>query len=195
MNTKWIIIAVIVIAIVLVGVIFAVLYFTTYNNLIALEETVNEKWAQVEQELQRRYDLIPRIVNASEKYIEYEGSILQNVTELRSQWAAAVNSGDPDAISNATANLEAGISNLIVVIEDYPQLESSEVIIGLMVELEGTENRISTERMRFNEAVGDYNRARRSFPANMWASGWGFEGRDYFEAKVGTEDPPQVPVD
>jgi len=192
MNSKWIVVVVIIV--VVVGVVFSALYFGTYNNLVALEESVDEKWAQVEQELQRRYDLIPRVVNASKLYIQYEGSILQNVTELRSQWATAMQSGDVDAINDATANLETGISNLIVVVEDYPELKSSDVIISLMVELEGTENRISTERMRYNEAVRDYNQMRRSFPANMWAAGWGFEGKEYFEAKVGAQEPPDVPI-
>ncbi len=195
MNSKWIAVVVIVAIIVVVGVIFVALYFGTYNNLVGLEESVDEKWAQVEQELQRRYDLIPRVVNASKLYIKYEGSILQNVTELRSQWATARQSGDVDAVNEATANLETGISNLIVVIENYPELKASQVVEDLIVELEGTENRISTERMRYNEAVRDYNRERRSFPANMWAAGWGFEGREYFEAKVGAEEPPTVPID
>ena len=193
MNTKWIIVIVIV-AILLVGIVLVAMYYGTYNNLVGLDVSVDEKWAQVEQELQRRYDLIPRVVNASKLYINYEGSILQNVTALRSQWAAAVNSGDVDAVNDATANLETGISNLIVTIEAYPELKSSDVIISLIVELEGTENRISTERMRYNEAVGDYNQAIRSFPANLWASGWGFVGREYFEAKVGAQDPPAVPI-
>ncbi|HDQ06390.1 MAG TPA: LemA family protein [Candidatus Bathyarchaeota archaeon] len=195
MDRKWIIAIVIVAVIVVVGVIFAVLYFSTYNNLVGLDESVDEKWAQVEQELQRRYDLIPRVVNASKLYIQYEGSILQNVTELRSQWAAAMQSGDVDAINDATGRLDSAVANLIVVIEDYPDLKASQVVEDLMVALEGTENRISTERMRYNEAVRDYNRARRSFPANLWAAGWGFEGREYFEAKVGAAEPPPVPID
>ena len=194
MNSKWIIVIVIV-AILLVGVIFVAMYYGTYNNLVGLETTVDEKWAQVEQELQRRYDLIPRVVNASKLYINYEGSILQNVTELRSQWAAAMNSGDVDAISDTTGELDSAVSRLIVVIEDYPELKASQVVEDLIVELSGTENRISTERMRYNEAVRDYNRARRVFPANIWAAGWGFEGRDYFAAKVGAEEPPPVPID
>lgn len=194
MKSKWIILVVIVAIIVVVGVIFAALYFGAYNNLVGLEESVDEKWAQVEQELQRRYDLIPRVVNASKLYINYEGSILQNVTELRSQWAAAMQSGDLDAINDATSELDSAISRLIVVVEDYPDLKADQVVEDLMVALEGTENRISTERMRYNEAVRDYNRARRSFPANMWAAGWGFEGREYFEAKVGAEEPPSVPL-
>jgi LemA protein len=193
MNNKWIIVVVIV-AILVVGIVLVAMYYGTYNNLVSLEESVDEKWAQVEQELQRRYDLIPRVVNASKLYINYEGSILQNVTELRSQWAAAMQSGDVDAINDATGKLDSAVANLIVVIENYPDLKASQVVEDLMVALEGTENRISTERMRYNEAVRDYNRARRSFPANMWAAGWGFEGREYFEAKVGAEEPPPVPI-
>jgi len=195
MNSKWIAIVVIIVAILVVGVVFVAMYIGTSNSLVSLEENVDEKWAQVEQELQRRYDLIPRVVNASKLYLQYEGSILQNVTELRSQWAAAMNSGDLDAINNATGQFDSAVSNLIVVIEDYPELKASQVVEDLIIELEGSENRISTERMRYNEAVRDYNTVRRSFPANMWAAGWGFEGRDYFEAKVGAQEPPDVPID
>lgn len=194
LNSKWIALAVIIIAILVVGVIFVALYYGTYNNLIGLDESVNEKWGQVEQELQRRYDLIPRVVNASKLYIQYEGSILQNVTELRSQWAAALNSGDLDQINDATTRLDSAVTNLVVTIENYPELKASQVVEDLIVELEGTENRISTERMRYNEAVRDFNQAQRVFPANLWASGWGFEIREYFEAKVGAQEPPTVPI-
>ena len=195
MNNKWIALAIIVILVIVVGVVFVVLYFGTYNNLIGLEESVNTNWAQVEQELQRRYDLIPRVVNASKLYIQYEGSILQNVTELRSQWAAAMNSGDLDAINSATGQLDSAVSTLVVTIEDYPDLKASQVVEDLIVELEGTENRISTERGRYNDAVREYNTVRRSFPANLWAAGWGFEAREYFEAKVGAQEPPAVSLD
>ena len=194
MNSKWIIVIVI-LAILVVGIILVALYYGTYNSLVGLETNVDKQWAQVEQELQRRYDLIPRVVNASKLYINYEGSILQNVTELRSQWAAAMQSGDVSAINDATGELDSAVSRLLVVIENYPELKASQVVEDLIVELEGTENRISTERMRYNEAVGDYNQARRVFPANMWAAGWGFEARTYFEAKVGAEEPPPVNID
>ena len=193
MNNKWIIVVVI-IAILLVGIVLVAMYYGTYNNLVSLEVSVDEKWAQVEQELQRRYDLIPRVVNASKLYINYEGSILQNVTELRSQWAAAMNSGDVNAINDATGKLDSAVTNLVVTVENYPDLKASQVVEDLIVELEGTENRISTERMRYNEAVGDFNTAIRSFPANLWAAGWGFEGRTYFKAKVGAQEPPEVPI-
>ncbi|PVX24973.1 MAG: LemA family protein [Candidatus Bathyarchaeum sp.] len=194
MNSKWIAVVVIILAIVVVGVVFAALYFGSYNNLVGLEETVDEKWGQIQQELQRRYDLIPRVVNASKLYIQYEGSILQNVTELRSQWAAAMDSGDVDSINDATNQLDSAVSNLIVVIEDYPDLKASNVVEDLIIELEGTENRISTERMKYNEAVRHYNSARRSFPANLWTAGWGFEEKPYFETTVGADEVPNVPL-
>jgi len=194
MSGKWIALgAVIVILAIVGGMIW--LYYGTYNNLVALEESVDEKWAQVQQELQRRYDLIPRVVNASKLYIQYEGSILENITRLRSQWGSAMQTGDMDTINNATGEMESALSTLIVSFEAYPDLKASQVVQDLMVTLEGTENRISTERMRFNEAIRDYNSARRSFPASLWAAGWGFEGREYFEAKIGAEEPPPVPID
>ena len=191
MNSKWIIVVVI-IAILVVGVVFVALYFGTYNSLVELEVSVDEKWAQVDTVLQRRFDLIPNVVDAAKLYIAYEGSILENITRLRSQWAVAQASGDQNAIVNATSNLDAGVSQLIVAVEAYPNLQSSAIVQDLITELEGSENRISTERMRYNEAVGDYNQARRSFPANIWASGWGFEARTFFEAVTGAENPPAV---
>lgn len=194
MSGKWIAVGAVVVILVVVGAFF-LLYYGTFNSLVALEESVDEKWAQVEQELQRRYDLIPRVVNASKLYIQYEGSILENITRLRTQWASAMQMGDMDAIGNATGQMESALSSLIVSVEAYPDLKASQVVQDLMTTLEGTENRISTERMRYNEAVRDYNRARKSFPGNIWAAGWGFEGRDYFEAKVGAEEPPLVPID
>jgi len=194
MNSKWIIVIVI-IAILVAGIIFIVSYYGTYNNLVALEEKVETAWADIEQELQRRYDLIPRVVNASKLYINYEGSILQNVTQLRSQWASAINSGDLDSINEATGELDSAVSRLLVVIEDYPELKASQIVEDLIVELEGTENRISTERSRYNGVVREYNTARRSFPTNLWAAGWGFEAKEYFEAKVGAQEPPTVPTD
>jgi LemA protein len=178
---------------IIIGGVLAALYFGTYNNIVSLEASADEKWAQVEQELQRRYDLIPNVVNSAKLYIEYEGSVLEEITRLRSQWAAASQTGDVASITNATGELESGLSRLIVVFEDYPELEASQIVEDMLIELEGTENRISTERMRYNEAVRDYNVAIRAFPSNLWASGWGFESKAYFEAKVGAEEPPQVP--
>jgi LemA protein len=194
MSRKWLAIGIIV-AILAIAGIFVLVYFGTYNNLVGLEASVDEKFAQIEQELQRRYDLIPRVVNASKLYIEYEGSILEEITMLRSQWASAMQTGNIDTINNATGNLESGLSRLIMVFEAYPDLKASQVVRDLMIVLEGTENRISTERMRYNEAVRDYNRAIKAFPGTIWASGWGFERREYFKAQVGAGEPPPVPID
>ncbi|TRO47962.1 LemA family protein [Candidatus Bathyarchaeota archaeon] len=193
LNRSFLVIIVIVVSALIIGGIFAAFYFGTYNNIVALEATADEKWGQVEQELQRRYDLIPNVVNSAKLYITYEGSVLEEITRLRSQWAAASQSGDVDTVNNVTGELESSLSRLIVVFEDYPELEASQIIEDMMIELEGTENRISTERMRYNEAVTDYNVAIKTFPSNIWAPGWGFEAKSYFEAKVGAEDPPQVP--
>ena len=193
MNRTFLVIIVVVVVALICGGIFAALYFGTYNNIVSLEATADEKWAQVEQELQRRYDLIPNVVNSAKLYIEYEGSVLENITNLRSQWTAASQTGNVDSINNATDELESGLSRLIVVFENYPELEASQIVEDMIIELEGTENRISTERMRYNEAVRDYNIAIKAFPGNLWASGWGFESKAFFEAKVGAENPPQVP--
>ena len=185
---------IVIITLVLIVAVSAGIYLTTYNNLVGFEASTDAQWAQVEQELQRRYDLIPRVVNASQTYIRYEGSILEEITMLRSQWASAVNTGDTNSINNATGQLESGLSRLIVVFENYPDLKASSVVRDLMVVLEGTENRISTERMRYNDAARDYNVAIKAFPGNIFGSGWGFESKEYFQAKVGAADAPFVPV-
>ena len=192
MKGKIVIITIIAIA-AIIGVAFAAIYFGTYNNIVGLEASADEKWAQVEQELQRRYDLIPNVVTAAKLYIEYEGSVLEEITRLRSQWAAATQTGDTEAINNATGELESSLSRLLVVIEAYPKLKASQIVEDLIIELEGTENRISTERMRLNEAVRDYNVAIKASPGNLWAQGWGFEAKAYFEAQVGAETPPTIP--
>ena len=185
---------IVIITLVLIVAVSAGIYLTTYNNLVGFEASTDAQWAQVEQELQRRYDLIPRVVNASQTYIRYEGSILEEITMLRSQWASAVKTGDTNAINNATGQLESGLSRLIVVFENYPDLKASSVVRDLMVVLEGTENRISTERMRYNDAARDYNVSIKAFPGNIFGSGWGFESKEYFQAKVGAADAPFVPV-
>jgi LemA protein len=194
LNRNFLVAIVIVVIALIVGGIFAALYFGTYNNIVTQEATADEKWAQVQQELQRRYDLIPNVVNASKLYIQYEGSVLEEITRLRSQWAAASQTGNIDSINNATGELESSLSRLLLVFENYPDLKASQIVEDLLIVLEGTENRISTERMRYNEAVRDYNISIKSFPGNFWASGWGFESKTYFQAKVGAEDPPSVPL-
>jgi LemA protein len=191
MNAKIIVAAVGIIAVILVAS-FGFLYIQAQNNLASLNETVGEKLGQVEQELQRRYDLIPNLVASTRAYLNFEASVLENVTALRSQWNSAVASKDVDQINSATSAMETGISNIIVSIEAYPNLQSQQVVSDLMSSLEGTENRISTERMRYNEAVRDYNTAIVQFPTSLWAAGWGYEKQSYFQAQVGSTEVPQV---
>jgi LemA protein len=191
MKTKIAVIAVAIIAIIIVGS-FAALYVTTYNNLASLNVSVDQQLANVETALQRRYDLIPNVVNAAKGYMTYEGSILENVTRLRAAWQTAVQNGNAGQVDNATSALESGVSQLIVNVEAYPDLKASTVVQDLIVELEGTENRIATERIRYNDAVGSFNTAISVFPANMFAAGWGFEKKAFFQAQVGASTAPQV---
>ena len=178
------------IVVLVVGGILAAVYFTTYNNIVTLEVSAEAQWADVETQLQRRYDLIPNVVAAAEQYIAYEGSILENMTRLRSQWAAAVQSENIDEINNATAQLETELPRFIVAVEAYPDLKARQIVEDLIIELEGTENRIAVERIRYNDAARDFNVAIKAFPGNIFASGWGFEQKAYFQAKVGADEPP-----
>jgi LemA protein len=191
MNAKFLIIVVAIIVVILVAS-FAALYFVTYNNIVGLNASTENAWANVDVQLQRRYDLIPNVVDAARAYITYEGSILQNITALRSQWMNAEQSGNLDSINSATSAMESGISSLIVTFEAYPNLQASDVVQSLMITLEGTENRISTERIRFNDAVRSYNTAIQVFPANLWTPGWGYTAKAYFQAQVGATAVPAL---
>jgi LemA protein len=191
MKIKFLVIVVAIIVVVIVAS-FAALYFVTYNNIVGLNASTENAWANVDVQLQRRYDLIPNVVDAARAYITYEGSILQNITALRSQWMNAEQSGNLDSINSATSAMESGISSLIVTFEAYPNLQASDVVQSLMITLEGTENRISTERIRFNDAVRSYNTAIQVFPANLWTAGWGYTAKSYFQAQVGATTVPPV---
>lgn len=115
-----------------------------------------------------------------------EGSILQNITALRSQWMNAEQSGNLDQINSATSAMQSGISSLIVTFEAYSNLQASDVVQSLIITLEGTENRISTERIRLNDSVKSYNATIHVFPANLWTAGWGYNSKSYFQAQVGS---------
>ena len=169
--------------------IFALWLVGTYNNLIALEQTVGEKWAQVETQYQRRYDLIPNLVNTVEEYEEFEASLLTEITTLRSQWATAATVNEQVATTN---QLESAIARLLLVYENYPELKTITAISNLMDELAGTENRVAVERMRYNDAVRGYNTAIKVFPTNMLANAFGFTAKTYFESVAGAETAPEV---
>lgn len=160
------------------------------NNIIALHESCGAAWAQVETVLQRRYDLIPNLVNTVKGYAAHEKGILEEVTRLRSQWGAAKTVDEKTQISG---QLEAGISKLLLVAEQYPDLKASQNFRDLTFELTGTENRISVERQRYNDAIRSYNTAIRQFPGSIIAGMRGLTPTDaYFKSDAPAKTAPKV---
>ena len=161
----------------------------SYNQFVTLDEGVKSAWAQVENQLQRRYDLIPNLVETVKGYAKQEREVLVEVTNARARVGGAATV--PDKIE-ANNQLSGALGRLMVVVERYPDLKSNQNFLRLQDELAGTENRISVERRRYNEAVQTYNVAIRSFPANLLAGLYGFEKTDFFEAPAGAQATPQV---
>lgn len=160
-----------------------------YNRFVTLDEGVKSSWAQVENQLQRRYDLIPNLVETVKGYAKQEKDVLVEVTNARAKVGGA--STVPDKI-NANNELSGALSRLLVVVERYPDLKSNQNFLRLQDELAGTENRIAVERKRYNDAVRAYNVAIRSFPANLLAGMFGFATGTFFEAPAAAKAAPQV---
>lgn len=182
---------VVIVILVIVGVIIASV-FGSYNSLVALDEGVNTQWANVESKLQRRFDLIPNLVESVKGAMAQEQEIFTAIADARAKMAGAQSTTDKVEASN---QLEGALGRLLVVVENYPVLKSNENVTALMDELSGTENRISVERDRYNEIVRQYNSAIRSFPKNIMAGMFGFEQRPYFEATEGAQAVPEVKFD
>lgn len=163
-----------------------------YNTFVDMQENVNQSWANVETVLQRRYDLIPNLVNTVKGFAKQEKEVLTEVTALRSQWGKARQSGNPAASLKAASGLESALGRLMVVVEKYPELKSNQNFLRLQDELSGTENRISVERRRYNETVTAYNKSIRKFPGVFFANLFGFDQRDTFAATAGAEVAPTV---
>jgi LemA protein len=161
----------------------------TYNELVTMEEQVNAAWAQVENQLQRRYDLIPNYVETVKGYAAHEREVFVEVTEARSKVAGAT--GKQEQIQ-ANNQLTSALSRLMVVVERYPQLKANQNFIRLQDELAGTENRIAVERRRYNEAVRAFNTRIRQFPTNMVAGLFGFEKAEFYEAPEEAMTAPEV---
>ena len=173
-----------------------------YNTLVQMDENVNQAWSQVENQYQRRADLIPNLVNTVKGYAEFEKGVLTEVTELRSKVGQMKLSPDDLAdeqkfkeFQEAQDKLSGALSRLLVVVENYPQLKANENFLALQTQLEGTENRISVERKKFNEAVQEYNTKIRSFPTLVTAKLFGFKEKQYFKSAPGTEKVPDVKFD
>ena len=161
----------------------------TRNNLVTLQEQYKTAWSQVENQLQRRNDLIPNYVETVKGYAKQETTIFTAIADARARMGGARTPQDQMAASNDLSN---ALSRLLVVVENYPQLKSSENFQMLQDELAGTENRIATERMRYNESVRTYNIRIRQFPANLVASNFHFEPAPLFEAPASAKAAPQV---
>ncbi len=197
MKKIWIILAVIAVVVLLI-------YSSvkgTYNNMVTQDEAVNANWAQVENVYQRRADLIPNLVNTVKGYAAHEQETLEGVIEARSK-ATAVNvkPENLDAQSlqqfqQAQSGLSSALSRLMVVVERYPDLKANQNFLDLQAQLEGTENRITVERRKFNESARAFNTYIRTFPKNIYANLFGFDKKAYFEAEQGAEKAPEVSFD
>jgi LemA protein len=161
----------------------------TYNRLVSLDEGVKAAWAQVENQLQRRYDLIPNYVETVKGYAAHEKDVLVQVTEARAKVGGAATVSEKIETNN---QLSSALSRLLLVVERYPDLKANTNFIRLQDELAGTENRIAVERMRFNEAVKTYNITIRHFPTNIIAGMFGFEKATFFEVPKERQEAPRV---
>lgn len=194
MKKTWIILAVI-------AVMLLLAYSSvksSYNNMVTMQEGVTAQWSQVENVYQRRSDLIPNLVSTVKGYADFEKETLTQVIEARAK-ATSVNI-NPDKLDaqslqnfqNAQSGLSSALSKLMVVVEKYPDLKANQGFLDLQAQLEGTENRITVERMKFNQTAQSYNTFIRTFPKNIFAGMFGFEKKAYFEAEKGAEKAPKV---
>ena len=167
----------------------------SYNTFVSQEQAIKAQWAQVENQLQRRNDLIPNLVETVKGFAQQERDVFGQIAEARSKLSGAQSAapGVPTEQKIQAANEQsAALSRLLVIVENYPQLRSNESFNRLMDELSGTENRIATERMRYNERVQEYNTSRRRFPANVTAGIFGFKEYPLFNAPPEAERAPKV---
>ena len=160
-----------------------------YNALVKENEGINGQWAQVENQLQRRNDLIPNLVSTVKGYAAHEVQVFADIADARARLAGA---GTVDDKAEAAGELQSAISRLLVVVENYPTLKADAQFQSLMDELSGTENRLAVERMRFNELVRDFDTKVKQFPTSLFARITGFEERAYFEVAPGAQGVPEV---
>lgn len=191
----------VVLLVVAVVIVVAAWFVALYNGLVRKDEAAQAAWSQVENVYQRRMDLVPNLVNTVKGSADFERSTLQDVVEARAA-ATQVKVDAENLTSENIANFQkaqdalgSSLSRLLVTVERYPDLKSSQNFRDLQAQLEGTENRIAVERKNFNEAVRSYNTAIRRFPRNIVAGMFGFEKKGYFEAAQGAETAPEVSFD
>src|SRR6202049_4360194 len=160
-----------------------------YNKFVGQEEAIKAQWAQVENQLQRRNDLIPNLVETVKGYAAHEEGVFKEIADSRSRLLSAKS---PDETIAAANQQTSALGRLLLIVENYPNLKANEQFNGLMDELSGTENRIAVERMRYNERVQEYDTARRQFPANLTAKVFGFKEYPFFAAPPEAKQVPKV---
>lgn len=166
-----------------------VMIFSSYNGLVSMNENVTGKWAQVENQLQRRNDLIPNLVNTVKGYAAHETEVFKQVSDARAKLGGAKTVAETSAANN---EMNTALSRLLMVAENYPELKSNTNFTQLQDELAGTENRIAVARKDYNDAVQVYNAKIKSLPASLYAGALGFTARDYFKADEAAKKVPQV---
>ena len=162
-----------------------------YNKLVRFNEDINGRWAQVENQLQRRADLIPNLVSVVKGYAAHETQIFLGIAEARAKLAGAKNAPLQEQISAAN-QFDSALARLLVIVEQYPQLKADAQYTGLRDELTGTENRIAVERMRYNESVKTYNETVKQFPMVLFARMLGFQDKPYYQIPAAAKDAPKV---
>jgi len=182
------IISIIIFILIVVGILFGV-YINIRNNIIAKSVKTEEAWAQVQNVYQRRLDLVPNLAESAKAYLKLEKDIFQAIADARK---GIQNAQTPAELENATSEIDSFIRDFRVTVEDTPELKASETIRDLMNQLEGTENRITVERQRFNEAVRDYNIYIKSWPNNIVANRLGYTEKSFFQAEEGAEQAPEI---
>lgn len=175
--------------VVLIVLIIGGVLWGSYNSLVTKSQAIDAQWAQVETQYQRRYDLIPNLVNSVKGIMAQEQAVFGQIAQARTQYGGAATTDEKVA---AASGLDSAISRLLVIMENYPQLRSVETVTQLMDELSGTENRISVERGRYNTRVQEYNTSIKKIPTNLMAAMFNFNERQYYKSVSGADQAPKV---
>nr|WP_251551521.1 LemA family protein [Neobacillus muris] len=185
MKKGYMVLGIIAVVIVALGI----MWMSSYNSFVNLEENVDQSYAQIENQLQRRLDLIPNLVNTVKGYASHEKEVIASVSDARARLAGA---NTPAEEATANAELSNALSRLLVVVENYPNLKADQQFTQLMDELSGTENRIAVARKDYNDQVAEYNKKVKRFPGSIIAGFGGFDEKEYFQADPKAQEAPQV---